>query len=188
MTSGLISVCIIQTLKGSKEHLFILTGTHSVQIVREIHFIKPQNNTWTQINGQKRWKIKQERKRLILFCFCFYTLFGAWKIVGMTILVCASFFCIEEDWRDGCRGKGAEVLKYLTGQKVEHCINWGYASSFMCKKISWQLQIQKKGSHLFLALLAFCCFETASVYLSVPAKTFKKTFKGILSENLRISF
>ena len=70
-----------------------------------------------------------------LFWFSFYTLFGTWKTVGMTILVCASFFCIEEDWRDGCRGKGAEVLKYLTSKKVEHCINWGYASGFMCKNL-----------------------------------------------------
>ena len=29
--------------------------------------------------------MKNERKRLILFCFSFYSLFGAWKIVGMTM-------------------------------------------------------------------------------------------------------
>ena len=34
-----------------------------------------------QINGQKR--LKNERKRLILFAFSFYSLFGAWKIVGI---------------------------------------------------------------------------------------------------------
>ena len=45
MTSGLIGVCIIQTQKGSKRHLFILAQTHSVHIFREIPFIKPQNDT-----------------------------------------------------------------------------------------------------------------------------------------------
>ena len=50
--------------------------------------------------------MKNESKRLILFWFSFYTLFGAWKIVGMTILVCASFFCIEEDWREDAGGRG----------------------------------------------------------------------------------
>ena len=35
----------IQTQKGSNEHLFILTWTHSMQIFREIPFIEPQNNT-----------------------------------------------------------------------------------------------------------------------------------------------
>ena len=33
----------IQTQKGSNEHLFILTRTHSMQTVREIPFVKPQN-------------------------------------------------------------------------------------------------------------------------------------------------
>ena len=31
----------IQTQKGSNEHLFIITRTHSMQIFREIPFIKP---------------------------------------------------------------------------------------------------------------------------------------------------
>ena len=35
----------IQTQKGSNERLFIITQTHSMQIFREIPFIKPQNNT-----------------------------------------------------------------------------------------------------------------------------------------------
>ena len=33
------------TKKGSNERLFILTGTHSMQIFGEIPFVKPQNDT-----------------------------------------------------------------------------------------------------------------------------------------------
>ena len=32
-------------IKGSKEHLFVMTQTHSLHIFREIPFVKPQNNT-----------------------------------------------------------------------------------------------------------------------------------------------
>ena len=35
----------VQTQTGSNKHLFILTRTYSVQIFREIPFIKPQNDT-----------------------------------------------------------------------------------------------------------------------------------------------
>ena len=35
-----------------------------------------------QINSQN--DLKNERKRLILFWLSFYSLFGAWKIVGIT--------------------------------------------------------------------------------------------------------
>ena len=35
----------IQTQIGSNELLFILTWTHSMQIFREMPFIKPQNDT-----------------------------------------------------------------------------------------------------------------------------------------------
>ena len=35
----------IQTQKGSSQHLFILTQTHSMRIFGEIPFIKPQNDT-----------------------------------------------------------------------------------------------------------------------------------------------
>ena len=35
----------IQTQKGSKERLFIMTRTHSMQIFGEIPFVKPQNDT-----------------------------------------------------------------------------------------------------------------------------------------------
>ena len=34
-----------QAQKVSNKRLFILTQTHSMQIFREIHFIKPQNDT-----------------------------------------------------------------------------------------------------------------------------------------------
>ena len=52
-----------------------------MQIFGDIPFIKPQNDTKTT---DKRLKtMKNERKRLILFSFNFYSLFGAWKIVGM---------------------------------------------------------------------------------------------------------
>ena len=43
-------------------------------------FIKPQNDTQTTHKRSKT--MKNERKRLILFWFSFYSLFGAWKIVG----------------------------------------------------------------------------------------------------------
>ena len=36
----------IQTQKGSNKRLFILTQTHSMQILGEIPFIKPQNNNF----------------------------------------------------------------------------------------------------------------------------------------------
>ena len=35
----------IQTRKGSNERLFILTQTHSMQILGEIFFVKQQNDT-----------------------------------------------------------------------------------------------------------------------------------------------
>ena len=50
-----------------------LTRTHSMHIFGEIHFIKPQNDTWTT---DKRLKtMKNERKRLILFWLSFHSLF-----------------------------------------------------------------------------------------------------------------
>ena len=36
---------VMQTQKGLNERLFILTRTHSMQIFREIPFVKPQNDT-----------------------------------------------------------------------------------------------------------------------------------------------
>ena len=53
-----------------------------MQILGEIPFIKPQNNTvvyllFKQINGQKLWKMEQKD---ILFWMSFYSLFSAWKI------------------------------------------------------------------------------------------------------------
>ena len=36
---------MIQTQKGSKERLFIMTWIHSMQIFGEILFVKPQNDT-----------------------------------------------------------------------------------------------------------------------------------------------
>ena len=35
----------IHTQKGSKEHLFIMTQTPSMQICGELPFVKPQNDT-----------------------------------------------------------------------------------------------------------------------------------------------
>ena len=52
-----------------------------MQIFGEVPFIKPQKTLKQQINGQKRWKIKEKD---ILFWFSFYSLFGASKIAGMT--------------------------------------------------------------------------------------------------------
>ena len=55
--------------KGSKERLLILTRTHSMQISREIPFIKPQNDIYIT---DKRLKItKNARKRFILFWLSF---------------------------------------------------------------------------------------------------------------------
>ena len=48
----------------------------------EIPFIKPQNDTYTTDKRPKT--LKNERKGFILFWLSFYSLFGAWKIVGMT--------------------------------------------------------------------------------------------------------
>ena len=54
-----------------------------MQTFGEIPFIKPQNDTQTT---DKRSKTKNnERKRVILFRFSFYSLFGVWKIVGMIV-------------------------------------------------------------------------------------------------------
>ena len=41
----LLLLLLFKTEKGSKERLFILTRTHSMQIFWEIIFIKPQNDT-----------------------------------------------------------------------------------------------------------------------------------------------
>ena len=42
----------IQTQKGSKERLFIMTGTHKTQIFGEIPFVKAQKKTLKQqLNG-----------------------------------------------------------------------------------------------------------------------------------------
>ena len=97
------------------------------------------------------------------------------------------FFVLRKTGEMDAGGRGQRSWSIWPARK------WNIASTGVmppasCVKISWQLWTKKRGSCLFLALLAFCCFETASVYLSVPAKTFEKTFKGILSENLSISF
>ena len=43
---GVILLLLVQTQKGSNERLdFILAWAHSMQIVGEIPFIKPQNDT-----------------------------------------------------------------------------------------------------------------------------------------------
>ena len=97
---------IHETQKGSNEHLFILTRTHSMQIFGEIPFIKPQNAAplRQQINGQKRWK----RKEKDLFWFSFYSLFGAWKsfcfsclllfLFCFVVVFFAWFFSPENDY------------------------------------------------------------------------------------------
>ena len=71
----------IQTQKDSNKCLFILTRTHSMYIFREIPFIKPQNNPLTTDKWSKT--MKNERRRLTLFWFSFYSLFSAWKIIGI---------------------------------------------------------------------------------------------------------
>ena len=54
-----------------------------MQLFGEIPFINPQNDSLTT---DKRSKTrKNERNTLILFWFSFYSLFGAWKTVGMTM-------------------------------------------------------------------------------------------------------
>ena len=45
-----------QTQKGSNKRLFILTRTHSMQMFREIPFIKPQNDTQTTDKRLKTMK------------------------------------------------------------------------------------------------------------------------------------
>ena len=65
--------------KGFKQ-TFILTWTHSMQIFRDIPFIKPQNDILTTDKWLKT--MKNERKRLILFWMSFCSMFSAWKIVG----------------------------------------------------------------------------------------------------------
>ena len=56
-------------MKDSKEHLFIRTQTHSLQIFRVIPFIKQQNDTWTTV----KWlnTVKNEMRKEIT-----YLLFG----------------------------------------------------------------------------------------------------------------
>ena len=46
----------IQTEKGSKERLLIMTRTHSMQIFGEIPYVKPQNDTWTTVKRLKTTK------------------------------------------------------------------------------------------------------------------------------------
>ena len=59
----------IQTQKGSSEHLFILTRTHSMHSLGEIPLSSHKTTFKQQINGPKT--MKNERKRLILFWFSF---------------------------------------------------------------------------------------------------------------------
>jgi len=70
-----------QTEKGSNECLFILTWTHSMHILGKSP-LSSHKVTLKQTNSQKQWKMKE----LILFGFSLYSLFGARKIVGMTMM------------------------------------------------------------------------------------------------------
>ena len=79
--------------------------------------------TKRHLTNKRSKTMKNESKRLILFWFSFYTLFGAWKIVGMTILVCASFFWIEEDWREDAGGRGQRPWSIWPAR------NWNNAST-----------------------------------------------------------
>ena len=54
----------IQTEKGSKERLLIMTRTHTMQIFGEIPYVKPQNDTWTTV---KRLKTMKNEKETYLF-------------------------------------------------------------------------------------------------------------------------
>ena len=47
--------------KCSNERLFILTGTHSMQIIGEIPFVKPQNDTQTD----KRLKTMKNQEKTV---------------------------------------------------------------------------------------------------------------------------
>ena len=69
-----------------------------MHIFWEVPFIKPQKDTSTTDKRPKT--MKNERKGLVLFGFSFYSLFGAWKIVGIffvvvLFLLCFLCFCIE---------------------------------------------------------------------------------------------
>ena len=61
--------------KRFKWMLIYFKHTQSMQIFGEIPFIKPQNDT------TNKWSetMKNERKRLTLFWFSFYSLFSVWK-------------------------------------------------------------------------------------------------------------
>ena len=48
----------IQMQKGSNERLFILTRTHSMQILGESPLSSHKTSLKQQINGYKRWKMK----------------------------------------------------------------------------------------------------------------------------------
>ena len=56
----------IQTQKGSNERLFILTRTHNIHIFGKTPLSSHKTTLKQQINGQKRWKM---REKLSFFCF-----------------------------------------------------------------------------------------------------------------------
>ena len=64
----------LQTQKGSNGRLFILTRTHSIS-ANSVSGKSPlsSHKTTQQINGQKRWKMKE--KDLSCFCLVFYSFF-----------------------------------------------------------------------------------------------------------------
>ena len=84
----------IQTQKGSNERVIILTRAHGMQISGEIPFIKPQNDT--EPTDKRSKTMKNERKRLILFWFSFYSLFGVWKIVLLLSVPVRSSFAVPK--------------------------------------------------------------------------------------------
>ena len=49
------SLVKIQTQKGSKERLVIMTRTHNMQILGGILFVKPQNDTLTTVKNDEKW-------------------------------------------------------------------------------------------------------------------------------------
>ena len=72
-----------------------------MQIFGEIPFIKLKTTLKQHINGQKRWKMKEEEEEeKDLFWFSFYRLFGVWKIVGMN----------NQQWTKNARGRSVSDL------------------------------------------------------------------------------
>ena len=105
----------IQTQKGPNERLFILTRTHSMQIFRELPFIKPQNGTQTTDKRSKT--MKNERKRLISAWLTFHSLFGAWKVQNASSYSVTDF-CVSGGFSSVCLC--AEAIHHKVSDSARH--------------------------------------------------------------------